>query len=43
MIIQQLFFALLIILFPGCHLCNFFLGTYDLSVPFPACTTSCRF
>lgn len=25
----------------GCHLCNFFLGTYDLSVPFPACTTSC--
>ena len=28
-------------LLAGCHLCTFFLGTYDMSVAAPACTTSC--
>ena len=27
--------------FAGCHLCTFFLSTYNMSVAAPACTTSC--
>ena len=29
------------LIFAGCHLCTFFLGTYHMSVAAPACTTSC--